>query len=115
MQISRFLLPFALLLPLGCDCDPPEAEFSIEETLTDDEWASLEDAWGAADTEPSYCRYACMRVYERLSGWTVVRTDSCVLEVDIEDPDTGSDPESVDVESAVVICEGAAVAYECEE
>ena len=116
MHIVRTLLFCGLLGSTACDCDSPETAFIIEdEELTDAEWESLEESWGEADTEPSYCRYVCTVVYARIRGETVVQTDSCVLDVEIQDPDTASNPETVEVESVRVTCEGMAVADTCED
>ena len=115
MTFQKLMTTLMAALTVSCTCDPPVANFDISEELTDEEWSQLADFWGEADTEEIYCKQLCTTAYRRLSGWEADKIDRCVLDVEIDDPDTGSDGDIPIPISAVVECSGTALEYLCEE
>jgi len=77
----------------------------MREPLEEEEWSLIEEAW--RDPSDDDCAWACETAYRRLTGWELVETSRCELEVEVSG-DT-ADPET----DAAVICSGTGVEHLC--
>jgi len=120
MHLHRLILIGLGASLVGCSGflnDAPITEnFAIEEELTADEWAKIEDFWGGIDSDDNYCRWACDATYYRTTGWDTTLVSDCFLDValleDTGSADTGPKGPVVPL-GATVTCSGVGTEEAC--